>query len=277
MDLLLLKVAIAPFFVGIVSLFAVRYGHRAAGWLVALPINTGTIVFVLTLTEGADFAAAAALGALLGVVSSSVFVIVYARSALRYRWSLCLGLAIAGFGVSTVLLSQVAEPAVVALAAAVLAVTVALLLVPTPQASVAPAWAPRREIPLRMLTAALLVATITTGASTLGARLSGLLSPIPVFTITLVIFTHSRHGPSPVFVFLKGLQYGLYSFAAFCAVVGVLLVPYGLAVAFGSGLLAVLAVFAVVRRLLYRRPAGRPGHPASSASSQDDVGRGAGE
>ncbi len=277
MDLLLLKVAIAPFFVGIVSLFAVRYGHRAAGWLVALPINTGTIVFVLTLTEGADFAAAAALGALLGVVSSSVFVIVYARSALRYRWSLCLGLAIAGFGVSTVLLSQVAEPAVVALAAAVLAVTVALLLVPTPQASVAPAWAPRREIPLRMLTAALLVATITTGASTLGARLSGLLSPIPVFTITLVIFTHSRHGPSPVFVFLKGLQYGLYSFAAFCAVVGVLLVPYGLAVAFGSGLLAVLAVFAVVRRLLSRRPAGRPGLPASSASSQDDVGRGAGE
>ncbi len=277
MDLLLLKVAIAPFFVGIVSLFAVRYGHRAAGWLVALPINTGTIVFVLTLTEGADFAAAAALGALLGVVSSSVFVIVYARSALRYRWSLCLGLAIAGFGVSTVLLSQVAEPAVVALAAAVLAVTVALLLVPTPQASVAPAWAPRREIPLRMLTAALLVATITTGASTLGARLSGLLSPIPVFTITLVIFTHSRHGPSPVFVFLKGLQYGLYSFAAFCAVVGVLLVPYGLAVAFGFGLLAVLAVFAVVRRLLSRRPAGRPGLPASSASSQDDVGRGAGE
>lgn len=277
MDLLLLKVAIAPFFVGIVSLFAVRYGHRAAGWLVALPINTGTIVFVLTLTEGADFAAAAALGALLGVVSSSVFVIVYARSALRYRWSLCLGLAIAGFGVSTVLLSQVAEPAVVALAAAVLAVTVALLLVPTPQASVAPAWAPRREIPLRMLTAALLVATITTGASTLGARLSGLLSPIPVFTITLVIFTHSRHGPSPVFVFLQGLQYGLYSFAAFCAVVGVLLVPYGLAVAFGSGLLAVLAVFAVVRRLLSRRPAGRPGLPASSASSQDDVGRGAGE
>lgn len=260
--LLLLKVAIAPPFVGVVSLIALRYGHRAAGWLVALPINTGTIVFVLTLTEGTGFAATVALGALLGIVSVSAFALAYVRSALRHRWPACLGFAVLGFVVSTIVLSQAPELVLADLAAAVLAVTVVLLLVPAPGDPTLPTQPPRWEIPARMLTAALLVLAITTGAATLGARLSGLLSPIPVFTITLVIFTHSRHGPAPVFVFLKGLQYGLYSFAAFCLVVGVLLVPYGLAIAFGAGLAAVLGVYGVVRKVLDRQAARSQDPPA---------------
>ncbi len=224
-ELLLLKVAIAPAFVGVVSLIALRYGHRTAGWLVALPINTGTIILILTLTEGTTFAATASLGALLGIVSLSVFSIGYARSALLYRWPVCLGIAAAGFAGSTLVLSQVPELVVVDLAISVLAILLVLTVVPKRDESLLATPAPRWEIPLRMLTAALLVLVITTAAESLGPQLSGLLSPIPVFTITLVIFTHSRQGPTPVFVFLRGLQYGLFSFAAFCALVAVLLVP----------------------------------------------------
>ena len=257
LDLLVLKVAIAPVFVGAISLIALKYGHRAAGWLVALPINTGTIVLVLTLTEGPSFAATAALGALLGIVSLCVFTVGYARSALRHHWPVCLAIASIGFVVSTVLLSQLPELFLADLIAAVVGILIVLALVPTPEEPPLPDRGPRWEIPVRMLTAALLVLAITSGAETLGARLSGLLTPIPVFTITLVIFTHSRRGPEPVFVFLNGLQYGLFSFAAFCAVVGVLLVPFGLAVAFGVGLGAFLAVYAVVRKLLDRRDARR--------------------
>jgi hypothetical protein len=251
-DLLVLKLVIAPVFVGIVSLIALRHGHRAAGWLVALPINTGTIVFTLTLTEGPGFAATAALGALLGIVSLSAFAVGYARSALRLPWPICLGIASAAFVASTLILSQPPELVVPDLIGAVAAVAVVLALVPAPEEPAAAPAPPRWEIPLRMLTAALLVLGITTAAETLGARLSGLLSPIPVFTITLVIFTHSRQGPAPVFVFLNGLQYGLFSFAAFCVVVGVLLVPFGLGIAFVAGLAAFLAVYVVVRKLLDR-------------------------
>lgn len=251
--LLVLKVVIAPVFVGIVSLIALRYGHRAAGWLVSLPINTGTIVLVLTLTEGASFAATAALGALLGIVSLSAFVIGYSRAATRYHWPICLGVATVGFAASTLILSEVPEYVVADLIGSVAAVLLVLALVPEPREPVETTPPARWEIPLRMLTAALLVLAITTSAESLGARLSGLLSPIPVFTITLVVFTHSRHGPAPVFVFLEGLQYGLFSFAAFCVVVGLLLVPYGLPVAFGAGLAAFLVVYAIVRLLLNRR------------------------
>jgi hypothetical protein len=254
LEILLLKVAIAPAFIGLVSLIALRYGHRAAGWLVALPINTGTIIFILVLTEGTAFAATAALGALLGIVSLSVFAIGYARSATRYGWPVCLGIASAGFVVSTIVLSQLPGLVPIDLAASVLAVGIVLALLPKRAEPVPSAPAPRWEIPLRMLTAALLVLAITTAAVGLGPRLSGLLSPIPVFTITLVIFTHSRQGPEPVFVFLGGLQYGLFSFAAFCAVVAVLLEPYGLGVAIAAGLVAFLGVYALVRTVLRRFP-----------------------
>jgi hypothetical protein len=262
LEILLLKVAIAPVFIGALSLIAQRYGHRTAGWLVALPVNTGSILLILVLTEGTTFAATAALGALLGIVSLSAFSIGYSRSALRWRWPVCLGIAIAAFVASTAILSQVPELLLVDLAGALLAIGLVLLAVPKRESALPPP-APRWEIPLRMLTAALLVVGITTAAAGLGPQLSGLLSPVPVFTITLVIFTHSRQGPAPVFVFLVGLQYGLFSFAAFCAVVAALLVPFGVGVALGAGLGAFLAVYGVVRTIVNRlRPL-----PAGGADS----------
>ena len=264
LELLLLKVAIAPLFIALVSLVALRHGHRAAGWLVALPINTGTILFILTLTDGLSFAASAALGALLGIVSLAAFAIAYGRCATRLAWPICLGIAAGAFVLSTFAMSEVPGLVELDAAAAVVAVTAALLLLPSSPESGAPTSMPRWEIPVRMLTAALLVLVITTGADTLGARLSGLLSPIPVFTITLVIFTHSRHGPAPIFVFLGGLQLGLYSFAAFCAVVAILLEPFGLLVAVLCGLAAFLAVYGVVRSVLGHRAKLRNGRAEGS-------------
>jgi hypothetical protein len=249
LEILLLKVAIAPAFIGLLSLIALKYGHRAAGWLVALPVNTGSILFVLALTQGADFAAHAALGALLGIVSLSAFSIGYARSALRFSWPVCLGVAVAGFVASTAALTFAPELVAVDLAAAVVAVATVLAVLPKRTEPPLPPPSPRWEIPLRMLTAAGLVVAITTAAQDLGAQLSGLLSPVPVFTITLVIFTHSRQGPTPILVFLGGLQYGMFSFAAFCATTAVLLVPFGIGVAIGGGLVAFLGVFALLRIL----------------------------
>jgi hypothetical protein len=254
LDLILLKVAIAPAFVGLVSLMALRYGHRAAGWLVALPITTGTILVVLTLTEGAAFASSAAVGAVLGIVSTGVFCLGYARSAPRYPWPVCLAVAAAGFSASTLVLSRVPELLPVDLAGSVLALCVVLAVLPTPSGAAKATPAPRWEIPLRMVTAAVIVLAITTAADRLGSQLSGLLSPVPVFTITLVIFTHSREGPAPVFVFLRGLQYGLFSFVAFCAVVAVLLVPYGVGISFTAGLGGLFGVYAVVRAVIGRQP-----------------------
>jgi len=264
LELLLLKVAIAPVFIGLVSWVSLRYGHRAAGWLVALPVNTGTILFVLTLSNGPGFAAPAAFGALLGIVSLCAFALAYARSATHLVWPICLTVATAAFALSTWVLIVVPGEVVLDLVIAVAAIGVVIWLIPSPTEPAEPGPSPRWEIPLRMLTAAALVLTITTAAGALGPRLSGLLSPVPVFTITLVVFTHSRHGPGPVFVFLNGLQYGLFSFAAFCAVVGILLGPLGLVLAIVAGLAAFLAVYGLVRVVFERLPR-RPFAPEEPA------------
>ena len=265
LDLLLLKVSIAPAFIGLLSWIAQRYGHRTAGWLVALPVNTGSVLLVLALTEGTPFASGAALGALLGVVSLSVFSIGYARSTHRFTWPICLAIAAASFTVSTAILTKVPEIVELDLAAAVAALIGVLALLPKPGRSVSAPPAPGWEIPLRMLTAALLVLTITTLASALGPQLSGLLSPVPVFTITLVIFTHSRYGPAPVLDFLAGLLYGMFGFAAFCAVAAVLIEPYGIAIGLSAGLAAFLAVFALARWLI--PGASREGRSSSETSA----------
>ena len=162
LELLLLKVAIAPVFIAVISLIAGRYGNRAAGWLVALPINTGAILVILTLTEGSAFAAKAAAGALLGIVSLCAFAFGYARSALRYRWPVCLGIATAGFVVSTLLLSKVPELVPVDLAGVALALALVVAILPKRDEAATAPPVPRWEIPMRMLTAALLVLTITT-------------------------------------------------------------------------------------------------------------------
>jgi len=248
LELALLRVAVAPAFVGLISLVQLRLGDHAAGWLVALPINTGTIVAVLALTQGPVFAASTAGGALSGVISVAAFVAGYALSARRLSWPPCLALALAAFAASTLILN--AEPLAlpVALVAAVLSVIVVLPSVRPRGASQPRASVPRWEMPLRMVTAACLVLGITAVSTTLGPRLSGLLAPVPVFTITLVTFTHSRQGVTPIFQFLRGLLNGLVGFAVFCVATAVLLVPLGLLPAEAVGFVGFVGAYPLTQR-----------------------------
>ena len=247
LELVLLKVAVAPAFVGAVSLIALRFGQRFAGWLVALPVNTGTIVVVLAMTEGPTFAASAASGALAGVISLSAFVAGYALTAHRHSWFTCLAAASAAFTASTLVLSRASLPLALGVAGALLSILVVYPAIRTSDGSRAERAVPRWEIPARMLTAGGIVLAITTSAGSLGAQLSGLLAPIPVFSITLVAFTHSRQGAAPVFEFLRGLVYGLVSFAGFCTATAVLTIPYGIATAVAVGLTVFVGVYLLMR------------------------------
>jgi len=264
LELALLKVAIAPAFIGIVSLVQFRLGEQKAGWLVALPVNTGTIVAVLALTQGLAFASSTAGGALGGVISLSAFVAGYAISARRLSWRPCLAVACAAFAGSTAILSGVTPTLAVGVVAAVAACFVVLPSIRVHQDSPPRGTPPRWEIPLRMLTAGCLVLGVTTVATTLGPRLSGLIAPVPVFTITLVAFTHSKHGVGPIFRFLRGLMSGMMSFAGFCAVTAVLVVPLGVALAELLGLVVFVALYPFTHWVVGRiagsdPPVGSPG------------------
>jgi hypothetical protein len=84
------KILLAPTFVVGASLAARRYGARIGGLVGGLPVVAGPILLVFALSHGRAFAADAAAGTLLGIVSLLAFVVVYAHLAGRVRWAASL-------------------------------------------------------------------------------------------------------------------------------------------------------------------------------------------
>ena len=77
------KIMLAPSFVVGASLIARRFGVRVGGLVGALPVVAGPILLVYAFAHGRVFAADAAAGTLLGLVSLTTFVVVYAHLAGR--------------------------------------------------------------------------------------------------------------------------------------------------------------------------------------------------
>src|SRR5438552_17009317 len=93
----------------------------------------------------------------------------------------------------------------------------------------------------RVFVATALVVVLTSAAPVLGPRLVGLLAPFPLYGTVLAVFAQRLQGPGPAVGVLRGLLLGLFAFAWFFVVLALLL-PNGIAFAFGSAIVAALAV-----------------------------------
>ncbi len=105
-----------------------------------------------------------------------------------------------------------------------------------------PAAPPRWDLPLRMAVATAFVVLLTALAPLLGAQLTGLLAPFPLFASVLTVFAHAQQGPAAASGVLRGLLLGLFAFAGFFVVLALLLVPGGIALAFAAALSAALGI-----------------------------------
>ena len=91
--LFLLKIALPPILVAVMSLAARRWGPTFGGLVMGLPWMTGPVLFFLGLDKGEEFAVAACAGIELGVLCICAFMLAYAamscwrpgRSAWRRR------------------------------------------------------------------------------------------------------------------------------------------------------------------------------------------------
>lgn len=128
--LLATKILLAPSFVVGASLIARRFGVRVGGLVGALPVVAGPILLVYALAHGRVFAADAAAGTLLGLVSLTTFVVVYAHLAGRRSWGVSLLAGWGAFVLATGLLSALSLPPAAALAVTGVAVASALLILP---------------------------------------------------------------------------------------------------------------------------------------------------
>ncbi|HEY7358370.1 MAG TPA: hypothetical protein VH590_17940 [Ktedonobacterales bacterium] len=261
---LILKLVLTPTLIGAASLAGRRWGPAVSGWLVGLPLTSGPVAFFLALNHGLPFAAAAAAGTLTGTLAECSFCLGYGWLARRAGWPLTLAISCLAFLATIAALQYLVLPLAVLFLVIVAALALAFRLMP-PDADAAqkPAPPPRWDLPARMALATVFVLLLTGAAPLLGARLTGLLAPFPLYASILAAFAHRLQGPSAAAGVLRGLLMGLYAFASFFLVLALLIEPLGMAPAFAAAIVAALAIQAGSLWVLRRAAA-----PATSLQNE---------
>ncbi len=263
MPVLAVKLLLAPSFVVGASLIARRFGARIGGLVAGLPVVAGPILLAYALTHGRSFAAAAAAGTLLGLVSLVGFVVVYGRLAGRLSWGASMVAGWLAFAVATAAFTTISPPLWAALALAALALALGLAALPRPsveavERTAAPVW----DLPLRAGCAVALVLGLTALAGWLGPQLSGLLAPFPIIATVLATFTHAQSGTAELLRLLRGLISGFGAFALFCFTLALALRHLQTGAAFALATTLALLAQALVLALARSRP-GALGAPAA--------------
>lgn len=253
MDTLALKIIVTPLLIGAASLAGRRWGPAVSGWLVGLPLTSGPVTFFLALSHGASFAAAASAGVLAGTISQAAFCLAYGHVSRRSGWFPSLLTGCAAFAVATIALQHVTLPLLVTFLVVLVVLFATLRLLPSGDREDATAASapPRWDLPVRMVVATVFVVVLTAAASALGPHLTGLLAPFPLYAGILAIFAHRSQGAGAAVRVLRGLQVGLFGFACFFLVLGVLLEHAG--IAFAVAIAVALAVQGCSLAILMRR------------------------
>lgn len=258
MEVLALELILTPTLVGLASLAGRRWGPAVSGWLVGLPLAAGPIPFFLALGHGSSFARAPAVRTLMGTVSQAVLCLAYSWMAARLSSGILpLAAGVLAFAKATTALQRLTPPLTLLLPSVVPALGFVLRFMPRgANAPVEPRPLPAWDLPARMAVATAYVVLLTALAPTLGPHLTGLAAPFPLYALILVAFAHHQEGSTSAIRVLRGLLFGLFSFAGFFFfVVGVCLGRLPLALTF-----ALAGAVAVVLRggsLLMLRHAGR--------------------
>jgi hypothetical protein len=238
--LLLLKLILTPLLIGSISVAERRFGPAVSGWLVGLPLTSAPVALFLALDQGTAFASRVAQGTLMGIISQATFCVVYAWLSFRINWLSCW---LAGWGVffaATFVFTHFSPPLPLAFVGVVGCLLVVLLLWPRKRGQVGETKSPAWDIAGRMLVATGFVLALTGVAPLLGPRLSGLLSPLPIFATIFAVFTHHLQGATVARQVLHGVVISSFACAAFFLVVAGLLTRWGIMATFSVALVAAL-------------------------------------
>ena len=97
-----------------------------------------------------------------------------------------------------------------------------------------------------MMVATTYLVLLTGIAPHIGPRVTGLLSPFPLYAAILAVFAHRLNGPQPSVKVVNGLLVGLFGFASFFVVLSGLLPQVGIPAAFAAAIVTVLTIQAAV-------------------------------
>jgi hypothetical protein len=190
------KMALTAFVVVIVSITVERSGPFIGALIAALPTAAGAAYIILTVEHTPEFIAASAVGSAAATATVSIFAYVYTVMAQRRGLIVSVGLALVVWFIGAAALRAAQWTP---LTAALLNIVVFGVTTPLSwryRTSGPPAKFLRRryDIPLRALTAAVVVAAVTTASYSIGSFLSGVFAVFPIVMCSTVVILHPRIG-----------------------------------------------------------------------------------
>jgi hypothetical protein len=243
MNILALKLILAPIIIGSASLAGRRWGPAVSGWMVGLPLTSGPVIFFLAISHDIPFAANAIRGTLSGGFSLIAFCLVHARLARKFDWRITTLGSLSIFATITMLLQNITISLLPLFALVLLTISLGVWLMPKQAAGeIVVSTLSQWDIPLRILVGTGFILFVTGIAPVIGPRLTGLLTTFPLFAGILTIFAQRQQGYNGAINVLHGLTLGLFAFAGFYLVLGLLIEQTSLAVSFGAATLTALAV-----------------------------------
>jgi hypothetical protein len=242
MNILALKLILAPVIIGSASLAGRKWGPAVSGWIVGMPLTSGPVIFFVALSHDTAFAANAALGVISGGLSLVAYALTYAWLATRFRWYVAWIGSFIIFGISTTLLKNISFPLIPIFLVVCAAITIGLRLMPNDEVEENEAELGPWDIPSRILLGTSFILLLTGSAQFLGPRLTGLLTTVPLYVTILSIFAHRHQGPAAAAHVLRGLLYGMFAFAGFFITLSLLIAKAGIAFSFLSAIAVALAI-----------------------------------
>ena len=243
-DILLIKLTLTPLFICALTLIGRRWGPTASGAIAGLPLTSGPVSVFLALEQGVDFASHAAIATLAGLIAVAAFCATYSLVASRTNWFVSTCAGVAAFFVFAFLLLSMRLGAVVTFVVVVIFLAVILRAMPKATGSERgvvqqhPSW----DLPLRALVATGLVFLLTAVAPHLGARVTGVLSPFPVFGGVLAIFAHRHLGAPDAQQVLRSVLIASVAFAAFFLIVSAMLPRFGVLIPYATATIVSVAL-----------------------------------
>jgi len=223
MQILAIKLFLAPIFIVITTFVQKRYGARVGGIMVSIPFILTPILIVIYLQEGKEFFQQAIVANYAGQIGILLYISVYARLASKFTWPLSALGATLSYLIVVFALSPRIGNVWIGLTAWIMVWLITLKIFPEYNRTVVSHASPWWEILLRIASALTLIFVITAIAADVGPHLSGALAMFPVMTTVMSTFNHGRFGSRSAIALLHGMTQSLWVTALFPAVVIMLL------------------------------------------------------
>jgi hypothetical protein len=247
-----LKLLVTPALMLAISLAARRWGTGVAGLLSGLPMTSALVMLFLSLEQGTAFASMAVPGALAGLAAIQATYLFYFLVTRRVSSLTGCVLALAVYGAYLMsLLGMLALSIIATLLLVTLIVVATSKQTPPHVAAYVPL--PRWVIPMRMLTATLLLLAITASATWLGPVVSGLLAPIPVIAWPLAVFVHVQGGRHELAAVIRGNAIGAVGVVSFYLTLKYSILQWGALASITAAVLLAVVVTALLARVLAKR------------------------